>query len=90
MKALVLLSGGLDSSTCLALAVKEYGADDVIALSLSYGQKHIKEIKAAEAIAQSYDVELMTYDVKDIFKGSKCTLLEGNKDVPTESYAAQI
>jgi 7-cyano-7-deazaguanine synthase len=90
MKALVLLSGGLDSSTCLALAVKEYGADDVIALSLSYGQKHIKEIKAAEAIAQYYDVELMTYDVKDIFKGSECTLLEGNKDVPTESYAAQI
>ena len=90
MKALILLSGGLDSSTCLALAVKEYGAENVIALSLSYGQKHIREIKAAEDIAKHYGVELMTYDVKDIFKGSECTLLDGNEDVPAESYAAQI
>lgn len=89
-KAMVLLSGGLDSSTCLALAVNEHGADNVIALSLSYGQKHIREIKAAEDVAKHYGVELMTYDVKDIFKGSECTLLDGNEDVPTESYAAQI
>lgn len=90
MKALVLLSGGLDSSTCLALAVKKYRAENVIALSLSYGQKHIREIKAAEDVAKHYGVELITYDVKDIFKDSECTLLEGNEDVPTESYAAQI
>lgn len=89
-KAMVLLSGGLDSSTCLALAVNEHGADNVIALSLSYGQKHIREIKAAEDVAKHYGVELMTYDVKDIFKGSECTLLDGSEDVPTESYAAQI
>lgn len=90
MKALVLLSGGLDSSTCLALAVKEYGAENVIALSLSYGQKHIREIKAAEDVAKHYGVKLLTFDVKDIFKGSECTLLTGNKDIPTESYATQI
>ena len=42
MKALVLLSGGLDSATCLALAVKEYKKENVIALSVSYGQKHTK------------------------------------------------
>lgn len=90
MKALVLLSGGLDSSTCLALAVQKYCAENVIALSLSYGQKHIREIKAAEDVAKHYGVELMTYDVKDIFNGSECTLLAGNKDIPAESYAAQI
>ena len=42
MKALVLFSGGLDSSTCLALAVKKYGAENVVALSIYYGQKHNK------------------------------------------------
>ena len=46
MKALVLFSGGLDSTTCLAMAVDKYGNENVIALSVSYGQKHInKRIK---------------------------------------------
>ena len=49
MKALVLFSGGIDSTTALGLAIKKYGKDQVIALSVSYGQKHDKEIKAAIA-----------------------------------------
>ena len=44
MKALVLFSGGLDSSVCLGLAVKEFGVNKVLALSVFYGQKHKKEI----------------------------------------------
>jgi len=44
MKALVLFSGGIDSTTALGLAIKKYGKDQVIALSVSYGQKHDKEI----------------------------------------------
>lgn len=47
MKALVLFSGGVDSTTCLGLAVDKYGADQVLALSVSYGQKHQKEVEAA-------------------------------------------
>ena len=49
MKALVLSSGGVDSTTALGLAVKKYGKENVIALSVSYGQKHTKEIEAAKA-----------------------------------------
>ena len=51
MKALVLCSGGLDSTTCLAIAVQKYGAGNVLALSVSYGQKHQKELNAARAVA---------------------------------------
>ena len=40
MKALVLFSGGIDSTTALALAIDKHGKDNVIALSISYGQKH--------------------------------------------------
>ena len=53
MKALVLCSGGLDSTTCLAIAVQKYGAGNVLALSVSYGQKHQKELNAARAVAYS-------------------------------------
>ena len=40
MKAMVLFSGGVDSTTCLGIAVDKYGAENVVALSIAYGQKH--------------------------------------------------
>ena len=57
MKAAVLLSGGIDSTTCLAMAVKEFGADNVIALNMHYGQKHEKECLCAKKIADYYKVK---------------------------------
>lgn len=90
MKALVLSSGGLDSTTCLAMAVKEYGVENVIALSLSYGQKHKKELEAAENIARYYGVKHISFDVQDIFKNSKCSLIADDADIPLESYAEQL
>ena len=91
MKALVLFSGGLDSSTCLALAVKKHGAENVIALSVYYGQKHDKEMRAAEKVAAHYGVPLKTLDLAAIFADSDCTLLKGSQgDIPKESYADQL
>ncbi|MCR4761561.1 MAG: 7-cyano-7-deazaguanine synthase QueC [Oscillospiraceae bacterium] len=91
MKALVLFSGGLDSTTCLALAVEQYGADEVLALSVSYGQKHTKEIEAAQAVAAYYGVKLMTLDLAAIFADSDCSLLKGStQEIPKESYAEQL
>ena len=91
MKALVLFSGGLDSSVCLGLAVKTYGADEVLALSVSYGQKHKKELEAAERVAAFYGVRRMTLDLGDIFRDSSCTLLEGAaEEIPHEDYARQL
>lgn len=91
MKALVLLSGGLDSATCLALAVKKYGKENVIALSVSYGQKHTKEIEAAENIADYYGVEKTDLDLSLIFKFSNCSLLSSSDEkIPHESYAQQL
>ena len=87
MKALVLFSGGVDSSTCLAIAVAKYGAKEVLALSVSYGQKHSKELEAAQKIAEYYGVMLKTIDLSKIFEDSNCSLLQGStEDIPTESY----
>ena len=91
MKALVLFSGGVDSTTCLAIAVEKYGKNNVIALSISYGQKHTKEIQAAEKIAEYYGVELKRLDLARIFEGSDCSLLSSSsEDIPKESYAEQL
>ena len=91
MKALVLFSGGVDSTTCLAIAVEKYGKNNVIALSISYGQKHTKEIQAAEKIAEYYGVELKKLDLARIFEGSDCSLLSSSsEDIPKESYAEQL
>ena len=91
MKALVLFSGGLDSSVCLGLAVKKYGADEVLALSIFYGQKHKKEMEASEKVASYYGVKRITLDLGEIFKDSNCTLLEGaTEEIPHEDYAEQL
>lgn len=91
MKALVLFSGGLDSTTCLALAIDKYGKDEVLALSISYGQKHQKEIEAARAVAAYYGVRLQTLDLAQIFADSDCSLLQGSDaEIPKETYAEQL
>lgn len=91
MKALVLFSGGVDSSTCLGLAVNKYGNDNVIALSISYGQKHSREIEASDAVAEYYGVEHIKLDLSTMFKFSDCSLLShSTQDIPKESYSEQI
>lgn len=56
MKAVVVLSGGQDSATCLALAVKKYGADEVAAITFGYGQRHAIETKYARRLAKRFGI----------------------------------
>ncbi|WP_295215877.1 7-cyano-7-deazaguanine synthase QueC [Ruminococcus sp.] len=91
MKALVLFSGGVDSTTCLGLAVEKYGTDQVLALSVYYGQKHKREMEAAEKIAKHYGVFWKQLDLALIFADSNCSLLSGStEEIPKESYAQQL
>ena len=73
MKITVLLSGGLDSSTCLALVVSKYGSENVEALSIHYGQKHDREVRSAQAVADYYGVKLTILDLSPVFAGSNCS-----------------
>ena len=91
MKALVLVSGGVDSTTCLGMAVSQYGKENVVALSISYGQKHTKEVECAKAVTDYYGVEYITLDLSTMFQFSDCSLLShSDKEVPHESYAKQL
>lgn len=56
MKAVVVHSGGMDSSLCLAFAVRKYGADNVLSLSFDYHQRHQAELIAADKICREWGV----------------------------------
>lgn len=60
-KAVVLFSGGLDSTTCLALAKNE--GFECHALSFNYGQKHSAELNAAENITQTFGAKHIIVDI---------------------------
>lgn len=64
--ALVVFSGGQDSTTCLFWAKKHF--KKVLALSFLYGQKHQHEVEIAQAIAAKAEVEMEVMDVSFIGK----------------------
>ncbi|MGH9632111.1 MAG: 7-cyano-7-deazaguanine synthase QueC [Bryobacteraceae bacterium] len=80
-KAVVLLSGGLDSTTTLAIALKE--GFDVYALSFDYGQRHQGELEAAKRVAGRFPVSEHKIAVIDLrlFGGSALT---SDLDVPKD------
>ena len=89
-KALVLCSGGLDSTTLLALMIERYGRENVEALRIDYGQKHARELQASEAVANHYGVPLHTLDLTEVFAESDCSLLaHSDGEIPHESYGEQ-
>ena len=78
--AVVLLSGGLDSATCLAIATDQ--GFRCHALSLDYGQRHRSELIAAENVARAMDAELKVINLDlRAFGGSALT---DDIDVPEE------
>ncbi len=89
-KAMVLCSGGVDSTTCLALAVEKYGRENVSALSIYYGQKHVREIEAAKRSSNTTAWRALPRPYP-VFAYSDCSLLShSTEEVPEESYAEQL
>lgn len=87
-KAVVLLSGGLDSTTCLALASSKGFA--CYAISFSYGQRHSAELFAAQRIAKHYKVvehEIVSLNT-ELFRNSALT--DSNLNVPEFKESTEI
>ena len=92
-RALVLSSGGVDSTTCVSIAVKELGAENVTTVSVYYGQRHFKELECADKIAKYYGVDHRVIDLSKtgIMDDSDCPLLQhSGSEIPEHSYAEQI
>jgi 7-cyano-7-deazaguanine synthase len=87
VKAIVVLSGGMDSSTALAWA-KANGHSVVGAIHFQYGSKHnAKELVAASAIAQHYGAPLTAVDLSFMGNLFKSDLLKSGGPVPEGHYA---
>lgn len=67
MKAVVVLSGGQDSATCLALAVKRHGADEVAAITFTYSQRHVIETQYARRLAKRFAVKIHNFVSLDFY-----------------------
>lgn len=70
-KAVVLLSGGQDSTTCLYWANKRFKS--VLAIGFDYGQNHINELSQARKIASDANIPYKIMDVKELLASSSLT-----------------
>ena len=90
-KAVVILSGGMDSTTLLYEVVKKEGNKNVFALSFNYGQNHTKELKGAITSCKKLNVNHKIVDVsflgKELLFGSSLTT--GADKIPEGHYEAE-
>jgi 7-cyano-7-deazaguanine synthase len=86
--ALVLLSGGLDSATCLAIARSQ--GFDVYALSVEYGQRHAAELAAARRVAQALGAVAHRVAHVDLGQFGGSALTDANLSVPTDGVGSGI
>ncbi|MDJ0760301.1 MAG: 7-cyano-7-deazaguanine synthase QueC [Woeseiaceae bacterium] len=82
-RALVVLSGGQDSTTCLYWAIDRYGADNVGALTFDYGQRHRIELECAADIARAAQVPHVQLPI-DTFAALGGNALTDDIDVESE------
>jgi len=83
-KAYVLLSGGVDSSTCLGIAVKQFDGS-VTGVSFNYGQRHTKELEHARMVCDAYNVPHEILNARGLI--AKGGLTDDNLEMPHVSYA---
>lgn len=86
-RAVVLLSGGLDSSTVLALALEQ--GYQVVALSFQYGQRHTIELERAAKIAQHFGVKHQIISI-NLGQWGGSSLTDSQQDIPTTATAAGV
>jgi 7-cyano-7-deazaguanine synthase len=85
--AIVLLSGGLDSTTCLAIAAAE--GFTPVALSFRYGQRHTVELDCARRVAEAAGAEQVVVDI-DLAAFGGSALVDATIDVPKHDDVSEL
>ena len=76
-KALVIFSGGQDSTTCLIQAIQQYGRENVAAITFQYGQRHAIELERARQIAQDFNIPQTVLDLSLMQQITHNALMDG-------------
>lgn len=85
-KAVILLSGGLDSTTCLSVALKD--GYEVYPLSFDYGQRHYKELDSAKKVVKYYNIK--THKIVKMGNVGGSALTDADIDVPDYKGTGEI
>ena len=89
----VLLSGGLDSSTLLYYVVRTLGQKRTLGLAVAYGQRHSRELESAHAVAEEAGIALIRCNLgaalEPIFAGAPSSQVGALEVVPEGHYAAE-
>ncbi|MDU4783163.1 MAG: 7-cyano-7-deazaguanine synthase, partial [Haemophilus parainfluenzae] len=80
-KALVIFSGGQDSTTCLIQAIAEYGVENVETVTFQYGQRHAIELEKARWIAKDVGVKQTLIDTSVIKSITHNALMDANANI---------
>jgi len=84
-KAYVLLSGGVDSTTCLYLAQQEFGTENTIGVSINYGQRHLRESEYAARSCAALGIPHRIVDLRGVV--GQTMLTDAATPIPNISYA---
>ncbi|NUF48815.1 7-cyano-7-deazaguanine synthase QueC [Gilliamella sp. ESL0250] len=80
-KALVIFSGGQDSTTCLLQAIADYGRENVQAISFHYGQRHAIELEKAKWIAKDLGIKQTVIDTSVIKQTTNNALIDDSQEI---------
>jgi 7-cyano-7-deazaguanine synthase len=86
-KAVIVHSGGMDSSICLALAKQEFGANQILSLSFSYRQRHSPELIQAAKICHDWKIDHVVLNIDCLKEITSSALM--NSSIPIEHIDQQ-
>lgn len=84
-KGYVLLSGGLDSTVCLHIAMEQ--ASEIEAISVNYGQRHKKEMEYARKTCEKRGISHKILNIEGILSGKGVMLSDASVEIPNISYS---
>ena len=84
-QALVVFSGGQDSTTCLFQAMQQYGAENVQAITFAYGQRHGIELERTASIAQELGIRQTVLDLSLITAITHNALTDAQAAIETDA-----